>query len=98
MIKREDFIFTVGYQGETAIVNGELKSGYGKLNSIEFAEKGFFKSAICSALYEKNSGDLEKILDIYNSKVEKKLNTVDDLKKTFGVTDVPEGIARVSII
>lgn len=98
MIKREDFIFTVGYQGETAIVNGELKSKYGKLNSIEFAEKGFFKSAICSALYDKKSGDLEKILEIYNSKIEKKLESVDDLKKTFGVTEIPEGITKISII
>jgi len=98
VIKREDFIFTVGYQGETAIVNGELKLLYGKLSSIELAEKGFFKSAICSALYGKNADELEKIFDLYNSKIEKKLNTVDDLKKTFGVTDVPEEITKVSVI
>ena len=98
MIKREDFIFTVGYQGDTAIVNGELKGRYGKLQSVALAEKGLFKPAVCSALFDKNEDDLAEVLSIYNKHIDKPLNSPADLKKTLGVTDVPDGIMKISII
>ena len=95
MIKREDFIFTVGYQGDTAIVNANSRRKFGRLNTRELALKGFFKAAICSALYAASDEELEQVMKIYNEQNENKVDSIHDLKRLFGVSHVPEGIAKI---
>ena len=103
MISRRDFIFTIGYEGDIAVVDGALKKRYGSLTAEQLAEKQLYKQAICSAVYEQSSGKgtgeaLQRVLEIYNRNAEKKIDSVEDLKRTFGVNEVPEGIAKVTVI
>ena len=103
MISRQDFTFTIGYEGNIAVVDGTLKKRYGSLSAEQLAEKQLYKQAICSAVYEQASGKtkgeaLQKVLEIYNRNAEKKLDSVEVLKRTFGVQEVPEGIAKVTVI
>jgi hypothetical protein len=97
MISREDYIFTIGYDGETAIVNGKAKRKYGRLSTEELARKGLFKPALCSALYEKDERGLQLVLELYNTRSDKKLDSAENLMRTFGVTEVPEEIKKVMI-
>ncbi len=97
MISREDFLFTIGYDGETAIVDGKSKRRYGRLSTEELARKGLFKPALCSALYAKDEAGLELVLKVYNERSDKKLDSVNHLKRTLGVSAVPEAITRVMI-
>jgi len=46
-MKREDFLFTIGYQGDTALVDGSAKRQYGGLSTRELAAKGLLKPAMC---------------------------------------------------
>ena len=106
MIGRADFVFTIGYEGTTAVVDGSLKKKYGRYNTEALAQEGLFKQALCSAVYELSGkdagaaagGQLEKVLEIFNSRAEQKLGSVEELKRIFGVFEVPEGIARVLVI
>ena len=106
MISRQDFIFTIGYEGSTAVVDGTMKRRFGSLSTEELAEKHLYKPAISSAVYEEHtaaSGQeggpaLQKVLEIYNRDAEKKIGSVEELKRTFGVYEVPEGIAKVMVI
>ena len=103
MISRQDFTFTIGYEGNVAVVDGALKKRYGSLSTEQLAEKQLYKQAICSAVYEQSSaktgsGALQTVLEIYNRNAEKKIGSVEELKRTFGVQEVPEGIAKVSVI
>jgi hypothetical protein len=98
MINKEDFIFTIGYQGDTAIVDGSAKKQYHNCNAEQLAENGLFKSAVCFAVYDDDQEELEHILNIYNSKTGFNLSSPAELKKVFGVTDIPEGIEKVKII
>jgi len=95
LISREDFTFTIGYRGNTAIVNGLLKRKYLKLSANELAERGMFKPAICYALYTSGEEELRNILAFYNKQAEYKADSVEDLKRIFGVTRVPEEVSRV---
>ena len=97
MISREDFLFTIGYDGETAIVDGKSKRRYGRLSTEELARKGLFKPALCSALYANDEAGLEFVLKLYNERSNKKLDSVDHLKRTFGVSSVSEAITKVMI-
>jgi basic membrane lipoprotein Med (substrate-binding protein (PBP1-ABC) superfamily) len=95
LISREDFIFAVGFEGNTAIVNAAQKRAYGKLPTLKLAEKGLFKAAVCSAVYEKNNDELKRVLAIYNENNEKSLDSVEALKRTFGVLETFEMIDKV---
>jgi hypothetical protein len=48
---------------------------------------------------DKGTGQaLQRVLEIYNQNAVKKIDSVEDLKRTFGVNEVPEGIAKVTVI
>ena len=106
MISRGDFVFTIGYEGNTAVVDGTMKKRYGSLSTVELAEKQLYKQAVCSAVYEEvtrkhgNSGEiaLQRILEIYNRDTEGKIGSVEELKRTFGVYEIPEGVGKVMVI
>ena len=103
MISRQDFTFTIGYEGNVAVVDGALKKRYGSLSTEQLAEKQLYKQAICSAVYEESSAKttgaaLQEVLEIFNRNAVKKIDSVEELKRTFGVQEVPEGIAKVTVI
>ena len=98
MISRKDFVFTIGYDGGTAVVDGSLKRRFGSLATFELAEKGLFKQALCSAVFEGQEEGLSRVLELYNARAEHKLAHVEELKRMFGVFEVPQGITRVLVV
>ncbi|MCL2381563.1 MAG: hypothetical protein FWC64_08220 [Treponema sp.] len=54
MLSREDFVFTIGYDGPAAVVDRQAKRKYGKLSTGELVEKGLFRAAYSSAVYSKD--------------------------------------------
>ena len=95
MIGRQDFAFTVGYQGNTAIVDGKSRTRYGKLSIIELAEQGMFKPALCSALYGSDADELNEVLALYNEIALRKVSSVEELMKVYGVSKLPKEIDKV---
>jgi hypothetical protein len=98
VIGRKDFVFTIGYDGGTAVVDGSLKRRFGTLPTARLAEQGLFKQALCSAVYEGREEGLQRVLELFNARAEHKLAHVEELKRMFGVFEVPEGITRVLVI
>mgnify|MGYP006277245099 CR=1 FL=1 len=94
-MQREDFIFTIGYQGNAAIVDKRAKRQYGKLSTRELAEKGLFKSAFCSALYSGNDDELEDFVAYYREQSGNSDLTVENLKRLFGVFGVPDAVDKL---
>ena len=59
MLSREDFVFTIGYDGPAAVVDKQAKRKYGKLPTQELVEKGLFRAAYSSAVYSGKQEELE---------------------------------------
>jgi hypothetical protein len=59
MLSREDFVFTIGYDGPAAVGDKQAKRKYGKLSTRELAAKGLFRPAYSSAVYSGNQEDLK---------------------------------------
>jgi hypothetical protein len=97
-MRREDYVFCVGFEGSTAIVDGRMRARYGALPSVRLAEEGLFKQAICSALHAGRPEELESILSIYNERTRFPVRSVEELKRTYGTFGVPEGVTRVTVI
>ena len=85
MLSREDFIFTIGYDGPAAVVDGQAKKRYGRLSTKELAEKGLFRAAYSSAIWSKESADLETVVEMYNRISGSSLRPDSPLDRLFGV-------------
>ena len=66
VLSREDFVFTIGYDGPSAVVDRQAKKKYGKLSTRELAQKGLFRAAYSSAVYSKDPQELKSVAEIYN--------------------------------
>jgi len=83
---REEFIFTIGYDGDDAVVDKKSMQQYGKLGTGALFDKGLIKAAVCSALFSKNKEEEQLVLDKYNAMASHSVESFDSLKKIFGVT------------
>ena len=85
MLSREEFIFTIGYDGPAAVVDGQAKRRYGSLSTKELAEKGLFRAAYSSAIWSKDPADLETLVEIYNRASGSSIKADSPLDRLFGV-------------
>jgi hypothetical protein len=96
MLPREDFIFTIGYDGPAAVVDSQAKRRYGALSTKELAEKGLFRAAYSSARYAKNPEDLKTVVDLYNKAAGTSYTVDSSLDRLFGV--VPAEVSRSIVL
>lgn len=95
---RDEFVFSVGFQGEAAIVDGKARKENKKLNTTELAEKGLFRAAFCSALFGDSDDEMKFVVNAYNEKSGTNMDTVDEMKKMLGIYAVPDGIKKITVV
>jgi len=95
-LKKDDFVSTIGYTGNTAIVDKNLQKPDTPVSVL--LEKGLFKAAFSRSLYENNVQDQELVLKEYNRMSNSQYKTVEELKRLFGVFQVQEKITKVKRI
>jgi hypothetical protein len=88
MLSREDFVFTIGYDGPAAVVDGQAKRRYGSLSTRQLAELGLFRAAYASAVYSGDPRDMETVLEFYNKAAGGSSATGSSLARLFGVFQV----------
>ena len=98
---RQEFTFTIGFQGDVAIVDKRAMRQYGRLSTMELAEKGLYRAAFCSALFSGEASEMEKFIRFFAEKTNAadpgggNPTTENQLKRLFGVYTVPDEIKRV---
>lgn len=102
LVKRADFLFVIGYNGEVAVVDGQQRRRYGKLSTRQLLNKGQYRAAFCSADYKKQVGEAgaDEELELVRSVMEdiaSRSQTIEDIRKLFGVFGIPPGIKRVVV-
>jgi len=97
-MRREDYVFCIGYEGSTAIVDGRMKRRYGHLTTTGLAEAGLFKQAVCSALWSGSQEELQEVLAIFNTKTVTPARAAEELTRIFGTFGVPEGVRKVTVV
>ena len=94
MIKKADFIWHIGFQGNTALVNRRQVQSFRNSAPEALLAAGFFRAAFCSALWEseveKREGAMEAFVQAFGQTTELR-PTVDELKRMMGVYQIPEG-------
>ena len=85
MLSRDDFVFTIGYDGPVAVVDKLAKRRYKSLSAAELAEKGMYRAACASAIWSKNPQELTTVLEIFSKKANSALNPDISPERLFGV-------------
>jgi hypothetical protein len=98
MLSRDDFIFTIGYDGPSAVVDSQAKKHYGGLSTRELAEKGLFRAAYASVVYARAwqpeagkegwESALAALVETYNRVSGASLTAASPLDRLFGVFPV----------
>jgi hypothetical protein len=95
MLSRQDFIFTIGYDGPSAVVDSQAKKRYGGLSTAALAEKGLFRAAWASAVYAgmggnqaASAGEKALVIEKYNQAAGTSYKPDDSLERLFGVFPV----------
>lgn len=97
-MKREDFIFTIGYSGDTALVDGRAKKEYSRLTVDELIEKGLWRAAFCAALFDGDLELMDRVVREYSSRSGAHLESVEDMKRMLGVFEVPRDILKTKVL
>jgi len=95
MLSRGEFVFTIGYNGPSAIVDGHAKRMYSSLSTRELAEKGLFRAAYASAIWSKDPKELDAVAEIYNKATSSSV-PVSSLQRLFGV--FPVEVTRFTVL
>jgi len=96
MIAREDFIFCIGYDGDTAIVDGKAKKEFGRLGTMELAEKGLYRAAFASALHSGKPEEMKAFIDWFNARAGTHYAESAQLSRLFGV--YLENVSKVKVL
>lgn len=97
-MRRNDFVFCVGYSGGTAIVDKRLEASHGRLGTKELFSQGLYKCSLASAVYKKSQEELDWFRQEYESLSGRSFRDLDEVKKAFGVSEVFQGIVRTSYL
>lgn len=88
---KADFVWTVGYSGNTALVNKTMKARFRNPNFGSLLEEGFLRAALCVALWEeaKEAKPLDGFVSLFNDRTGLGMGT-DEIKRLLGVYKVPD--------
>lgn len=92
MIKKADFIWHIGFQGNTAVVNRRQKTAVRNLSPDSLLQNSYYRAAFCSALWETEIENKAGSLDSFQvafKQITGLATTVDDLKRMMGVYQIP---------
>ena len=87
-------MFTIGYQGDSALVDRSNLEKFGNLGEPELLEAGLFKPAFCRSLFNQDQDGMERVLQAYNANSSQKYKNLEEIKRAFGVFSVPENIKK----
>jgi len=95
---KSDFVWSVGFQGNTAIVNKAQRGRFHNLSFENLVEKGYLRAAFCSAIWDaEKTGKTdapERCAELLAKKSGRPL-TLEQAKRLVGVYVVPDDKIRV---
>ncbi len=93
-MKNSDFVFTIGYQGDAAIVDRKVRKELEKKTARELADAGYYKPAFCRASEKGDQETLEYLQSVYNRNSRIPFENLGQMKRLFGVFSNPEDIDK----
>jgi len=84
-MKREEYCCIIGYQGGEALVDKSALKAVKGLSSRELADKGLYRAAMASAVYEASNDDQNYIFQVYKDRCDSTVENSDQLLRMLGI-------------
>ncbi|MCK5735725.1 MAG: hypothetical protein KAH21_04565 [Spirochaetaceae bacterium] len=97
-MKREDYVFAIGFDGNKAIVDKRSRSRFSGLDTRKLADEGLFRAAYRSAVYDSDVNAADYVLEKFNAVSPVKYGKSSDLDKVFGVQPPSDDITGIRAI
>jgi len=97
-MKREDYIFSIGFDGNKAIVDKKARSGFKNLDTRALADRGMFKVAYRGAVYDEDQAGADYVLARFNEVSPIRYDNSEQLMLVFGVQAPSDDITRIRAI
>lgn len=97
-MRRDDYVFCIGYEGSAAIVDGKLARSHAGWSAVRLAEAGLFKPAVAAALFDGSAADLEAVRALYGARGGAQVKSADELARVFGLSAVPDGVTKIIVV
>ncbi len=97
-MKRSDYVFAVGFDGAYAIVDKRSRSRYGKLDARALADKGLFRAAYRSTVFDGDTESANYVLERFNAVSPVKYENSSDLTQVFGVQPPSDDITGIRAV
>jgi len=97
-MKREDFVFAIGFDGNKAIVDKRSRSRYRRLDTRALAEAGQFRSAYRSAVFDGDDEAAAYVLERFNAVSPVSYERPEELSMVFGVQPPSDDITGVRAV
>ena len=94
-MKRNDFVFTIGYDGNTAIVDRKTQRKYRNAGAGELLNAGQYRPAFCAALFD---DQLHDFVAEFRAATGIAVTDADAIKRLFGVFGVPDGVKKIMAV
>ncbi|MCG8453245.1 MAG: hypothetical protein MI717_08700 [Spirochaetales bacterium] len=91
-MKRDDYVFSIGFDGSTAIVDKRSRSRHKGKNAQQLADDGQFKAAYRMTVFDHDVKAADDVLAAFNAVSPVKYAQSSDLAKVFGVQPPSDGI------
>lgn len=97
-MKRTDYIFAIGFEGGTAIVDKRTRSRCASRSSRELADEGLFRVACRAVVYDESEEDAAYVLKRFNEISQIKYKKMSDLERLFGIQPPSSDIKGVNVV
>ena len=89
-MKRNEFVALIGYDGRRAIIDKIFASKHGNQKTLQLAELGYYKAALCSAIHSQLQEECDRLVQWLHERDIFSDYDCDGLKALFGVWQVEE--------
>jgi hypothetical protein len=87
VLSREDLLFTIGYDGANAVVDGKAKAANARLSTMELAGRGLYRAAYTSALLSGDAAEMASFVEYFGALVRGEYKDASQLGRLFGVEE-----------
>jgi len=94
-VTRDEFVFTIGFQGDAAIVDSKALKRCRKLSTMELAGEGLYRAAFCSAIFSGSPDEMSQFISFFAEKTGMTDLTQERVQRLFGVYTVPDQVKRI---
>ncbi len=97
-MKKLEFISTIGYQGNAALVSKKLMKLYKSLSLTDLVEKGYYRAAVAEVLFEGLADKEAFLVEAYNKQSHVPVRDFTHLQRVYGVSKPPKSIDKIEMI